>query len=416
MAAVAGLAQTISTTDIRSSLAQFDASDANYATRFVDHLLESARLVRCSDVHLQPTPAGMEIHWRLDGVLQSIGAFPAGKTADIVTRLKVLSELLTYRTDVPQEGRIRRPEDHIEMRVSTFPTIHGERAVVRLFAAAGELADLRQLGLPNDTVSQVESLLRQTSGALLITGPAGSGKTTTGYACLRRLVTMTEGGRSIVSLEDPVEVVVPGISQSQTNPAAEFDLHSGLKSMLRQDPEVIFVGEMRDRQTAEVAFQAALTGQLMITTFHAGSAAEAVSRLTDMGLEPYLLRSALLGIVCQRLVRKLCQCATPVDHEDQRLGLPVAGSSLRTARGCEHCRQTGYAGRTVLSELLVTQRDSIRSAILDRQEAAKIEQLAIEDGMCPLGQSALAAVESGVTSPEEVIRVFGVGMGGSNSR
>ena len=389
-----------------------DVASPDYATQFVEHLLALAREVRCSDVHLQPDRGGqLNVRWRLDGVLQSVGTYPRGDAADVVTRLKVLAELLTYRTDVPQEGRIRDANDEVEMRVSTFPTIFGERAVIRVFAAPGELMELGQLGLPDEVTSNMDALLRETSGAILITGPAGSGKTTTAYASLRHLVALTGGSRSIVSLEDPVEVVVPGVAQSQTNSAAEFDLHSGLKSMLRQDPEVLFVGEMRDRETAEVAFQAALTGQLVTTTFHAGSAAEAVSRLTDMGLEPYLLRSALLGIVCQRLVRRVCSCAEVTSDRKLLLGLPVAKASV--AKGCQQCKQTGYDGRTVLAELLDPRGDggSLSQAILARQEANVIEQHAVDAGMTTLWHRAVEAVEEGVTSPSEVRRVFGLRAG-----
>ncbi len=201
-------------------------------------------------------------------------------------------------------------------------------------------------------------------------------------------------------------MVVPGVAQSQANRAAGFELHSGLKSMLRQDPEVIFVGEIRDKGTAEVVFQAALTGQLVVTTFHAGSAAEAISRLTDMGLEPYLLRSGLLGIISQRLVRRLCSCAKECDEESGYLGLPI--SRARMAGGCLECRNTGYSGRAVLAELLTTRRDLIGQAILSRHEATRIEQTAAREGMTTLWKRALAAVEDGVTSPTEVRRVFGL--------
>ena len=390
------------------SLHGFDPAHTNYATLFVDALLRLAKSAGVSDVHLQPTANGLDIRWRLDGVLQAVGVFPAGETADVVTRLKVLAELLTYQTDVPQEGRIRDSagSQAVEMRVSTFPTVFGERAVVRLFNSGGEFVAIDQLGLPDAAVRQLDGLLRETSGALLVTGPAGSGKTTTAYASLRHLVELTAGGRSIVSLEDPVEVIVPGVAQSQTSAAAGFELHAGLKSLLRQDPEVIFVGEIRDRATAEVAFQAALTGQLMVTTFHAGSAAEAVSRLSDMGLEPYVLRSALLGIVSQRLVRRLCECAIPASEPAEFAGLPL--SFAKVPVGCAKCRQTGYLGRTVLAELLVNVRDVVGRAITTGVEASQIEALAVTDGMIPLWDHALAAIAAGVTSPAEVRRVFGL--------
>jgi len=395
---------------VRDELESFDAADPNYATLFVDKLLELAQANECSDVHLQPIAEGLEIQWRLDGVLQLVGTFPRGETADVVARLKVLAELLTYQTDVPQEGRIRiEPTDttqRIEMRVSTLPTVFGERAVIRIFAA-GELKWLEQIGLPEAMVSQLDTMLRETTGAIIITGPAGSGKTTTAYACLRHIVDTSSRGRSIVSLEDPVEVVVPGIAQAQVNLSVDFDLLTGLKSMLRQDPEVIFVGEIRDRETAEVAAQAALTGQLLVTTFHAGSASEALSRLADMGLEPYILRSGLLSIVSQRLVRKLCECAEWSSDKSSNLGMPV--ERHRVSVGCSVCKSTGYIGRLILAELLPIRNEQIGRAILEKQDSSALERMASSDcGMTTLWQRAVEVVESGQTSPEEIRRVLGV--------
>lgn len=267
------------TNRVQRQLAELDGSDTAYATRFVELLLDAASELVASDVHLQPTSDGLEIRWRLDGVLQRLGTFPTGESADIVTRLKVLAELLTYRTDAPQEGRIRKPQGDVEMRVSTFPTLHGERAVVRLFAAERRYLYVEDLGLPTELHEKLKEQLAETSGALLISGPAGSGKTTTAYAALRQLARDSGGEKSIVSLEDPVEMAVDGVAQSQVNETAGFDFAAGLRSLMRQDPEVIFVGEIRDQTTAETAFQAALTGHLVLTTFHAGSAAAVISRL-----------------------------------------------------------------------------------------------------------------------------------------
>ena len=256
---------------LRQSLLRLNAVDPGYATQFVDELLAAATELGTSDVHVQPTGDGLDVRWRLDGVLQTVGVFPRGEAADIVARLKVLAELLTYRTDVPQEGRIRRPASSVEMRVSTFPTLHGERAVVRLFAGGGGFSYLEDLGLPTEIHASLRELLAETSGALLITGPAGSGKTTTAYAALREVVRTAGCQKSIVSLEDPIEVAVDGVAQSQVQVSAGFDFLTGLRSLMRQDPEVIFVGEIRDRITAETAFQASLTGHLVQTTFHAAA-------------------------------------------------------------------------------------------------------------------------------------------------
>src|SRR5262245_430910 len=244
--------------DLTASLNQLDAGSASYATQFAELLLAAAREAGASDVHLQPTPQGLRVQWRIDGVLLPVGEFPRGKAADVVSRLKVMAELLTYRTDVPQEGRIRREgergregegESDVEMRVSTFPTLHGERAVVRLFAGESRYLQVPDLGLPEKIEATLSQLLNETSGALLLTGPAGSGKTTTAYACLRDIVRSSARRRSVVTLEDPIEVAIVNVSQSQVQPAAGFTLATGLRSLMRQDPEVILVGEIRDTET-----------------------------------------------------------------------------------------------------------------------------------------------------------------------
>ena len=400
---------------LEERLRQLDAAGHEYATRFVAELLADARRAGASDVHLQPSSRGLDVRWRLDGVLQHIGVFPRGESADIVTRLKVLANLLTYRTDVPQEGRLREQDEHldardevgVEMRVSTFPTLHGERAVVRLFASPRAFRYPADLGLPEPVTESLTQLLRETSGALLVCGPAGSGKTTTTYAALRELVRMAGGQKSIVTLEDPVEVAVDGVAQAQVNTHAGFDLQQGLRSLMRQDPEVILVGEIRDRETAEVVFQAALTGHLLLTTFHAGSAAAAISRLSDMGIEPYLMRSGVRAILCQRLVRRLCHCRRPLTGENERLGMDLKGGF--EAVGCEDCLHTGYRGRLVLAELLAPRDDEVGRAILSRSDESQLERLAKEAGMVTIWRRAMDAVESGTTSPSEVRRVMGFG-------
>lgn len=386
-------------------LSSLDPRDAEYATRFVARLLAAAREARASDIHLQPTAAGLDVRWRVDGVLQSVGVFPRGESTDIVTRLKVLAELLTYHTDIPQEGRVRQQQGDVEMRVSTFPTLHGERAVIRLFAGDHSLRYLDDLGLPVEVDTALRRLLTETSGALLVTGPAGSGKTTTAYACLREIVRAAQGGKSVISLEDPIEVAVDGVAQSQVNAPVGFTLAKGLRSLMRQDPEALLVGEIRDREAAEIVFQAALTGHVVLTTFHAGSAAGAISRLADMGIEPYLLRSGTLAILSQRLARRLCRCARPCSNAGELLGLPVAHGWH--AVGCDACRGTGYLGRLILAELLEADASDLGRAILSRSEASTLEQLAIRHGMVPCFRRALEAVAQGATSPAEVRRIFG---------
>jgi len=399
----ASVAESIS---ISEQLRALDPGNAEYATKFVEQLLTAARANSASDIHLQPTQQGLDVRWRLDGVLQPIGNFPRGEAADIVNRLKVLAELLTYRSDVPQEGRIRHQQPgHVEVRVSTFPTLHGERAVVRMFAAVGDYLHVDTLGLPDTTTDRLQLLLSETAGAIVISGPAGSGKTTTAYACLRELVRQADHGRSIVSLEDPIEVAVDGVAQSQVNSTGDFDLAAGLRSMMRQDPEVILVGEMRDRPTAEATFQASLTGHLVISTFHAASAAGAISRLSDMGIEPYLLRSGILAILGQRLVRRLCECKEPADQDPSELGLRA--TKAWAARGCPNCLGSGYRGRFVIAEILESSATELGRAILSRDDSGQLELLAIEAGMVPLRQRAVQAVESGQTSIQEVRRVLG---------
>ena len=265
------------------------------------------------------------------------------------------------------------------MRLSTFPTLFGEKAVVRLFAAPGMFLRIEDLGLPAEVKDGLGRFLGETSGAIVLSGPAGSGKTTTIYACLRELAARSKGERSLATLEDPIEAIVPGVAQSQVNLAAGLTLESGLKSLLRQDPEVIAIGEIRDRTTAEIALQAALTGHLILTTFHSGGACEVIGRLLDMGIEPYAVRSGLRAVVAQRLVRRLCSCSVPALATDQFLGLPV--QSARLPGGCERCRGTGYSGRTVLAEFLLPEQDDIARAILARSDVRQLEQLAVEAGM-----------------------------------
>jgi len=392
-------------TQLAAELKSLDPANAQYAIRFVDALLAAAQRSAASDVHLQPTASGLELRWRRDGVLLPLGTFPSGAAADVVTRLKVLAELLTYRNDLPQEGRIRSSADAVEMRVSTFPTLHGEKAVVRLFGAQQQLRYLEELGLPAEVFDRTRRLLAETSGAVLVTGPAGSGKTTTLYACLRELAERGADKRNIVTLEDPVEVEIPRVSQSQVNEAAGFDLPTGLRSILRQDPEVIMVGEIRDRITAEVALQASLTGQLVLSSFHAGSATVAISRLSDMGIEPYIIRSGLLAVISQRLARRLCDCSREADGADRFLGLTVRRA--RTPVGCGDCGQTGYRGRILLAEMLLLDDPRIGQAVLDRSDAGSLERLAIEAGMINRWHRAEQAVDQGLTSPEEVRRVLG---------
>ena len=391
---------------LREALAKLSPQSAGFATEAVDLVLGSAEALNASDVHWQPTADRFEVRWRRDGVLQPAVALPSAVAPNVVARLKVLADLLTYRNDVPQEGRLRAGAGGVEMRLSTFPTLYGEKAVVRLFAGSGRFRRLDDLGLPGEIRDGLRRLLAATSGAILFSGPAGSGKTTTIYACLRELAEASGGARSLATLEDPIEVALAGVSQSQVNPAAGFTLEVGLRSLLRQDPEVIAVGEIRDRATAEGAFQASLTGHLLLSTFHAGSAAAVVGRLSDMGIEPYLLRSGLLAVVGQRLVRRLCPCAVEGSDPRQALGLDV--DRFFVPAGCDRCAGTGYDGRLVLAEMLVPEPTELGRAILSRTDVARLEALAVESGMVSRWERARRAVEAGATSAAEVRRVLGL--------
>jgi type II secretory ATPase GspE/PulE/Tfp pilus assembly ATPase PilB-like protein len=429
---------------LQSELARLDPADPQYAAQAVERLLAAGRAAGASDIHLQPAADALEIRFRLDGVLQAVGRLPLALAPNVVARLKVLADLLTYRTEIPQEGRIRQDrgcpnfrghqgtvpifvagghkngtvplkQPDGEMRLSTFPTLHGERAVVRFFGRGGRYERLDELGLPEDIHAALGRLLGETAGAVLVTGPAGSGKTTTAYACLRALV--RQGGqRSLVSLEDPIEVAVPGVAQSQVNLPVGLDLATGLRFWMRQDPEVILVGEIRDRATAEAAFQASLTGHLLLSTFHAGSAAEALGRLLDMGIEPYVLRSSLLAILSQRLPRRLCACARPSDDPADRLGLPIRRAMLPV--GCPACAGTGYLGRFLLVEMLSLRGEAcagvpggaeLGRALLARADTAVLESLAVRGGMTSRWRRAVEAAEAGLTSPAEVRRLLGLG-------
>ncbi len=393
---------------LRQLIASSTADDPNFAVAIVDALLAASAEAGASDLHLLPTADGLDLRWRIDGVLQPLGAIPRQLAGNVITRMKVLARLLTYQTAVPQEGRIVAGSSGVEVRISTFPTVFGEKIVARnLPLGPRRLERLADLALPADAAGSLADALAQTSGAVVIAGPAGSGKTTTAYACLREIVHRTDGARSVASLEDPVESLVAGVAQSQVADAAGFDLLTGLRSLVRQDPEVIFIGEIRDAPAAAVAMQAALTGQLVVTTFHASDAGGAASRLADMGVPPYVIRSGVRTIVAQRLLRRLCSCAIEAQADDAARAFGVASPIVRQPHGCPMCRETGYAGRVAVAETLHIDRPAVAQAVLHRLDAAAIRQAAIDSGMQPLAQQAAALVAAGVTSLAEALRIFG---------
>jgi len=391
----------------------------DYVPSIVTLLIDQARSARASDIHLVPTESALIVQWRIDGVLHSIAGFDRDLAPRVVARLKVISGLLTYRTDVPQEGRVSREFSRSEVRITTFPTLHGEKAAIRLFAENDKLQTLAQLGLPEEVEAELRQHLAATAGVILLTGPSGSGKTTTAYACLRDIIADSAGSRCIMSLEDPVEVAVDGATQSQVRPAAGFDLATGLRSLMRQDPDVIFVGEIRDPATAEAAFQAALTGHLVLTTFHAGNSAEALTRLLEMQIEPYLIRSGLRTVICQRLLRRICpacQTQTTASAADSFISHESGKSSDKIPTQHDHrvtcveCGSTGYHGRLVLAEMLNPNSPEVAKAILNRLDAPEVARLAAASGMVTLPQLAKNAVANGETTYEEVLRVLGSGI------
>ncbi len=397
-------------TDIPTSLqAGFENLDADGVPDIIDRLLDSARTRGASDLHIVPNEASLDVAWRIDGVLQHVGQLPRQIAANVVARFKVLAELLTYRTDVPQEGRIRSGDNSLDMRVSTFPTLFGEKTVVRLLQSSQTLSHINDLGFTPTIGSKLDDALGRRSGVLLVGGPAGSGKTTTLYACLRELAAAGNHAQSpamsLVSLEDPIESIVPGVAQSQINDSAGFGYATGLRSLMRQDPEVIMVGEIRDRETAETVLQASLTGHLVLTTFHAGSGAEAIGRLCDMGIEPYLLRSGLIAILCQRLIRKLCNCSQPAQADPN--SSTHTPPNRRVAVGCDTCHGTGYLGRNVIAEWFDPAEPDIANGILEQQDSRSLHATALATGHVDLAAAARDAVNDGWTTREEIVRVLG---------
>src|SRR4051812_23278537 len=372
--------------ELHEAIGRLSPGDPGFATKFVGSVLSAARGAGASDVHIDPTSDGLQVRWRLDGVLQPLVRVDRSVAPNVIARLKVLAGLLTYEMALPQEGRIWDEQLGVEVRVSTFPTLYGERAVLRLLGASYQnFSAIEQLGLPEDVVKELGRELAATSGAILVVGPAGSGKTTTAYASLRHIVSKSGGGRSIASLEDPVEVAVPGVAQTQVDAAAGFDMAKGLRNLLRLDPEVILIGEMRDQETAQVALQAALTGQLVVTTFHASNCQDAINRLVEIGIPNYAVRNAVRLVVAQRLLRRLCRCAREASVPEHGLGLDV--NRCWVPVGCNECHQAGYLGRSLIADCGTSDR-------LAGDEA--------------LWASAKRLIEAGTTSPAEAIRILGL--------
>jgi general secretion pathway protein E len=389
-----------------------DLASGAPVVRAVSDLLEKAVELRASDIHIEPLHAGLAVRMRIDGLLRPVAA-PAGVVPQaVISRIKIIASLNIAERRLPQDGsaRLRAGRSDIDIRVAIMPTQHGESAVIRILPKDRGLLVVEKLGFSAPDETKIRRLLTLPHGMIVITGPTGSGKTTTLATVLSIL---NEPSRKILTIEDPVEYEIPGVNQSQIKPAIGLTFAAALRSFVRQDPDVIMVGEVRDSETAHVAVHAALTGHLVLTTLHTETAAAAVPRLLDLGVEGYLLRSVLRAVVAQRLVRHLCdrckstKTLTEADvAEDPRLGALgfKAGEILREPCGCERCGGTGYRGRIGVFEILVLTNE-LRQLIGEKTDGLKIDETAIRAGMTTMLDDGLAKCRAGLTSPAEILRV-----------
>lgn len=374
--------------------------------RLVNEILERALADGASDIHLEPDEDAMHVRLRVDGLLRETEPCPSRLHPAVSSRVKILAGLDISEKRRPQDGRFdtRIGGRDVDARVSTFPTVFGENVVIRLLDKSSGPPAIRRLGMSEETSARFENLINQPHGIFLVTGPTGSGKTTTLYAALSMLNSVE---RNIVTLEDPVEYRLPRIRHCQVNPRAGITFAGGLRAILRQDPDIIMVGEIRDSETAEIAFQAALTGHLVLSTLHTNDAAGALTRLLDMQVEPFLISSSVLGILAQRLVRRNCEkCAQPVLPSRavrDRLGL-APDEQLRQGEGCPHCGRTGYRGRLGIYELL-TVSPAISGLVMAGRSSEEIKAQARTEGMITLHADALEKLRAGLTTAEELLRV-----------
>jgi len=387
-----------------------DATDEAPIIRLVNTLLFRAVKQKASDIHIEPFERELLIRFRINGILYDIVKPPKRAQNAIISRVKIMSQLNIAEKRLPQDGRIRIKiaGKDIDIRVSTIPTAHGESVVMRLLDASAVLLELETLGLMGRHLEIVNDLIRRKNGIVLVTGPTGSGKTTTLYSCLSKI---NSHELKIITVEDPVEYQLPGVNQMQVNPKIELTFSTGLRAFLRQDPDVIMVGEIRDRETAEIAIQASLTGHLVFSTLHTNDAASSVTRLVEMGVEPFLVSSSVSGIIAQRLVRTVCKdCArkyVPDEEELKRIGLTTDDLGMRQLFrpvGCPNCMETGYTGRIGIYEILLI-TDAIRAELMKGSDAATIKKVAISQGMKTLREDAASKVLSGFTTVAEVLRV-----------
>jgi general secretion pathway protein E len=381
--------------------------------RLVNSLLFRAAKERASDIHIEPMERDLIVRFRVDGVLQEIIKPPKRYQNSIVSRVKVMGQLNIAEKRLPQDGRIRikLAGRDIDIRLSTIPTSHGERIVMRLLDKTEVLLDLAEIGMSAETLKGVDAMIRRSHGIILVTGPTGSGKTTTLYAALSRINTSDQ---NILTIEDPVEYQIKGIGQMAISPKIGLTFAAGLRSFLRQDPDVIMVGEIRDKETAEIAIHASLTGHLVFSTVHTNDSAGAITRLVDMGIEPFLVASSLNAILAQRLVRRLCpncrQSHTPSEEELREVGLTrealarLGAAQIYRAHECLACNHTGYLGRTGIYELLLVD-DDIRAMVLKNVDSGSIKRVATGKGMKALLEDGARKVANGETSIAEVLSV-----------
>ncbi len=387
------------------------ASDAP-VIRLVNLIFSRALESRASDIHIEPFESNLKVRYRIDGVLQEVESPPSQLAAAVISRLKILSRLNIAERRVPQDGRIKLKISGktVDLRVSTVPTLYGESVVMRILDKESIDLDLDKIGLSEDVIKKFKAVLNRPNGIFLVTGPTGSGKTTTLYSALMRMNTKD---RKILTVEDPVEYQISGVNQIQAAPKVGLDFASALRAIVRQDPDIIMIGEMRDRETASIAIQSALTGHIVFSTLHTNDAASGVTRLLDMGLEDYLLTSTVNAILAQRLVRVLCpQCkredrlaSDEIEHlQISHLVEQVGDSTVWHHQGCEQCSHTGYTGRMGIHELLLVD-DQIRHLILEHASSEKIQEAACQQGMVSLYEDAMLKALQGLTSIEEVLRV-----------
>ena len=376
--------------------------------KLVNHIISKAAEMGASDIHLEPFAEDLILRYRIDGILHNFEAPPKKLNSALCTRIKIMAKLDISERRLPQDGRIKLKVHgkDIDMRVSTLPTLYGESVVIRILDRSNLTVELEKMGFPKPELEQFQKLIHKPYGKLLVTGPTGSGKTTTLYGALQNINTPD---KKIITIEDPVEYQIRGINQIHVKPQIGLDFASGLRSIVRQDPDVIMVGEIRDAQTADVAIQAALTGHLVFSTVHTNDAAGAITRLLDMGVENYLISSALLGILAQRLVRVICRtCIEPIEVAPALIAeIDNPGQDSIKAfhgKGCKACNHTGFRGREGIYELLVVD-DTVRQLILTKATSQIIRESARKKGMTTLREDGWKKVAKGITTVEEVLRV-----------